>query len=271
MTVKEVTDRIIKACAVKLPFPQTCDILHAGNYNMEVKKIGVCFMADMEVIRKAKEEGINLIITHEPTYYSSLDDYKWLEGNPVYEEKKKFMEEAGISIWRFHDYMHCYRPDLIYEGWKKEMGWEGYLVKNDVSGMDHHFCIPEITLDKLVGFFKEKLSMDSIRVIGNPSMVCKDIGVLVGGGSLGLGDENMPAKMISRDDVDTLVCGEILEWTTLAFVRDAVMQGREKAVIVLGHNRTEEAGMKHLPVWLKQVLPEYSIDFIPSGDPVEYR
>lgn len=271
MTVKEIVDIIIEACHVELPFPNTCDVMHIGNWEQEVKKIGICFMADVEVIRKAKATGIDFIITHEPTFYSSLDDYAWLSGNPVYEEKKNMIEAAGISIWRFHDYMHCYRPDLIYEGWKKEMGWEDYLVKNDISGMEHHYRVPETTLEDLVLFFKQKLTMNSVRVIGRPEMNCKDIGVLVGGGSLGLGDESMPAKMISRDDIDTLICGEILEWTTLAFIRDAVMQGKNKAIIVLGHNRTEEAGMKHLPGWLKNVLPEYEIEFLASGDPVDYR
>ncbi|MGB8451031.1 MAG: Nif3-like dinuclear metal center hexameric protein [Anaerocolumna sp.] len=271
MTVKEIIDKIIEACHVEVPVPNTCDILHAGNEGQEIKKIGVCFMADVEVIKKARAAGIDLLITHEPTFYSSLDDYAWLEGNPVYEEKRKLIETAGISIWRFHDYMHRYKPDLIYEGWKKEMGWEDYLLKNDKSGMNHHFRIPGTSLEELIAFFKQKLNMNAIRVIGNPQMLCRDIGVLVGGGSLGLGDESMPSKMISRKDIDTLVCGEIIEWTTLAFIRDAVMQGKNKAVIVLGHNRTEEAGMKHLPDWLKKVLPGYDIEFIASGDPVEYR
>lgn len=267
MIVREIVEKIKEACKLKTPFTQTCDVMHFGDWDREVKKIGVCFMVDVEVIRKAKELGIDFIITHEPTFYSSWDDYVWLEGNSVFEEKKRLLEDAGISIWRFHDYMHFCQTDLIYEGWRKEMGWENYV---DMSSIEYHYRIPATTLAGLVEFFKEKLDMNSVRVIGNLEMTCRDIGVLVGGGSLGLGDENMPSKMISRDDIDTIVCGEIIEWTTLAFVRDAVMLGKNKAVIVLGHNRTEEAGMKYLPNWLKPILPEYDIEFIASGDPVDY-
>ena len=66
--------------AIPLPFPQTCDIYHIGNPEAEVQKIASVFMADVEVIRKAAAEGVNLIITHEPTWHNGLSLPLWTTG-----------------------------------------------------------------------------------------------------------------------------------------------------------------------------------------------
>ena len=67
-----------------------------------------------------------------------------------------------------------------------------------------------------------------------------------------------------------IVCGEILEWTLAAYVRDAAQLGLNKALIILGHNRSEEVGMQHLPSWLEPLLPGIPIGFAAAGEPFEY-
>jgi hypothetical protein len=67
-----------------------------------------------------------------------------------------------------------------------------------------------------------------------------------------------------------MVCGEILEWTLCAYVRDADQLGMNKAMIILGHNRTEEVGMKYLPEWLKILMPDIPVWFCEAGEPFSY-
>jgi putative NIF3 family GTP cyclohydrolase 1 type 2 len=267
MTVNEVMQKIFNAAAPGFHIEKTCDVLHIGDPEAEVDAIATCFMADMGVLYKAAQLGVNLIVTHEPTFYSSWEDTSWLEGNPVYELKKKFIEDNKISIWRFHDHMHAAKRDLIYAGWQKLLGWESYLLpgKNE-----HLYHIPETTVAGLCETFKKKLNMECIRVIGKSDMKCSNIGVLVGGGSLGLGDELMPAKTMTEDKLDVLVCGEIVEWTSCSFVRDAALLGLNKAMIILGHNRTEECGMQFLPEWIRPLVGDIPVCHISSGDPFGY-
>jgi hypothetical protein len=40
-----------------------------------------------------------------------------------------------------------------------------------------------------------------------------------------------------------------------------------KALIILGHANSEEAGMKYCGTWLKQFVTKVPIKFIPAGDP----
>ncbi len=68
-------------------------------------------------------------------------------------------------------------------------------------------------------------------------------------------------------EIDVLIAGEINEWETPEYVRDARAQGLAKALIVTGHEVSEEAGMAYLAEWLRDRIPDVPITHIPSGDP----
>lgn len=53
----------------------------------------------------------------------------------------------------------------------------------------------------------------------------------------------MPMKLMKDNQLDLAICGDITEWTLSAYVRDAAALGMNKAMLVLGHERSEEAGM----------------------------
>ena len=90
MTVQNIIDGIIdKTGMCPLPMERTCDRLMTGEADMEVKKIVTTFMATVDVIREAIRLGANFIITHEPTWFTGMDQTDWLEGDPVYQEKRK--------------------------------------------------------------------------------------------------------------------------------------------------------------------------------------
>lgn len=273
MTVKEVIDGIIKKTGVEpLPKDKTCDHLMTGNYDMEVNKIATTFMATVDVIKKAIETGVNLIITHEPTWFTGKDGTEWLEQDPVYLEKRKLIEEHNIAIWRFHDHMHMGEEDGIYRGFNQEFGWDKYKIQNEARFNHFGVCyqIPKITLKELCTFFKEKLDMEVIQIVGNPDMKVERVGVLVGGGSLGLGVEEFPMILMHENALDLLICGDITEWTISAYVRDAAAMGMNKGMLVLGHERSEEMGMKHLGEWMKDITGNIEIEFLDAGEPFLY-
>jgi putative NIF3 family GTP cyclohydrolase 1 type 2 len=265
MNVKDVVEAIIRACKTP-PLEKTCDLLIAGDWNNEVTGIVTTFMATVEVIQDAISKGANLIITHEPTYFTGLDQTKWLAGDEVYSLKQKLIHDNKINIWRFHDHMHMTRPDKIYIGLNKELGWDRYSL----SEKPHCFIIPATTVEELSAFLKEKLNVKVAQIIGKKDARIERVGFLVGGGSLGLGFEQMPMELMRNENLDVMVCGEILEWTLCAYVRDASQLGLNKAMIVLGHNRTEEVGMKYLPEWLATLTPGIPVWFVEAGEPFSY-
>lgn len=273
MIVKEFVDEIIKKTGVeRLPEEKTCDHLMTGNWNMEITGVVTTFMATVDVIKKAIDLGANLIITHEPTWFSGADNTDWLEKDPVYLEKKRLIEEHKIAIWRFHDHMHMEADDGIYRGFDKELGWEKYRVKeeSELNWFGAIYDLPVTSLEELARFFQKKMDMQVVQLVGNPSMQVKRVSVLVGGGSLGLGEENLPMRQMRDQNVDVAICGDITEWTLSAYVRDASQLGMNKGMLVLGHERSEEWGMKHLPEWLESIAGKIPVSFVDAKEPFIY-
>ncbi|WP_276357232.1 Nif3-like dinuclear metal center hexameric protein [Cohnella caldifontis] len=267
MNVQEVIDAILRDACGGPKLEKTCDVLASGTPDMQVTGIVTTFMATVDVIKEAAAIGANLIITHEPTYFTGADELEWLRQDPVYFAKKKLIEDHGIAIWRFHDHMHMAHTDRIYDGLLKEIGWEDKLIEQRPPWA---YEIEKTTLGELAEFFKSKLSMNAIRVVGRPDMPCSRVGILVGGGSLGLGREQMPAEVMRDKDLDVMVCGEITEWTLCAYVNDAAMLGMNKAMIVVGHERTEEWGMKHMADWLRPLVGVIPVAFVDAKEPFAY-
>jgi putative NIF3 family GTP cyclohydrolase 1 type 2 len=265
--VKDVVETVLNLNGGR-KFERTCDQLIEGHWESRVTGVAVTFMATVDVIRRAMAVGCNFIITHEPTYFTGMDNTEWLTSDPVYRQKKALIDDNKISIWRYHDHMHGGTTDLIYAGLLETLGWKKYL--NTKTPQPHCYLIPETTLPALVEFFKKTLKMDVIQIVGNPEIKCRRVGILVGGGSLGLGKEEMPAKLMHDEQLDVIVCGEITEWTLSSYVHDAAALGFNKALIIVGHERSEGPGMKGLASRLQPLLKETPVRFIDAGEPFRY-
>src|SRR5882757_4785857 len=74
-------------------FAQAGGALTAGEVVERIKgRVGIPWMmATVEVIQRAVAAGRNMIVTHEPTFWSHLDTTKELEGDPAYEFKRRFI------------------------------------------------------------------------------------------------------------------------------------------------------------------------------------
>ena len=267
MNVKEVTDLVLSLNGGKRIEP-TCDQLIEGDWNSQVTGVATTFMATVDVIRQAIKECCNFIITHEPTYFTGPDRLDWLKDDEVYQAKKEFINKNKVSIWRFHDHMHMGPGDLIYDGLLEHMGWTAYLNKN--IPQPHCYTIPPTDVAGLVKFLKKNLGMNTIQIVGRKKTKCSRVGILVGGGSLGLGHEEMPAKLMRDENLDAIICGEITEWTLAAYVRDAAQLGFNKALIIVGHERSEGPGMEGLVNRIRPLLKDIPVKYIEAGEPFSY-
>lgn len=112
---------------------------------------------------------------------------------------------------------------------------------------------------------KAKLGVQTARIMGDPKFICRRVAILVGAWG---GRPHILA--LRRDDVDTLVCGEVAEWETTEYVRDAIQMGRPKALVVVGHANSEEPGMEYLVEWLQKRLPNIPVHHLATGNPFWY-
>ena len=252
--VKEIQDH------VGVPWQkETVDTFKAGNPDTPVTGIAVTMMATMDVLERAAANHENFVITHEPTFYNHLDVPEGMaETDPVWAEKRAFIEKHNMVVWRFHDHWHMRKPDGILEGMVHELGWEKYQRKDFPYG----FTLPETTVQKLAAETGTKLGSSVLRVVGNPDMNVTKIALSPG--SAGFERET---HALERDDVEVLLVGETREWETVEYAADAVTEGKRKALIVIGHIPSEQAGMEECATWLKTFVTGVKIEFVPSKQP----
>lgn len=240
---------------------ETVDTFKAGNPDAEVKGIAVTMMATLDVLERAAAAGQNLIITHEPTFYNHLDrpdDLEQKENDPVLAAKRAFIQEHGLVIWRFHDHWHRRKPDGIEAGMAHALGWENFQD----SGNQYLFAIPETDLEHLASDLKSRLKIRVMRVVGDPKLKVRKVALVPG--ASGFGKET---RALEISDVQVLVTGEPREWETVEYVADAVTEGKPKALIILGHIPSEQAGMEECARWLKTFVSEVPVEFVAAREP----
>ena len=72
---------------------------------------------------------------------------------------------------------------------------------------------------------------------------------------------------LEMDNVEVLLVGETREWETVEYAADAVTEGRRKALIVIGHVPSEQAGMEECARWLKTFVKDVPVEFVPAKQP----
>ena len=255
-TAGELLDRVKKNTGVPWR-EQTVDTIKQGSRDTPVTGVATTFAATFDVLQRAAASGKNLVITHEPTFYSHLDETRELQNDPVYQAKRDFIEKHHMVVFRFHDHWHARNPDGIFEGMTKALGWEKYR-----SPEKRLFVMPEMTLDQLAGDIERRLQIRTMRVIGDPKLKVTKVALVPGAAGA-----QTQIQALERDDVEVLVVGEAREWETVEYARDAMTEGKRKALILMGHVVSEEAGMGECARWLKGFITEVPVEFIPAREP----
>jgi putative NIF3 family GTP cyclohydrolase 1 type 2 len=241
------------------PVPDTVDTIKAGDPATPVTGIAATFLDTMEVLRKANRLGLNLVITHEPTFYNHRDNTTFFKDDPVYKEKLAFIEQHHMVVFRLHDEIHATPPDDFRVALTEAMGWQKYVAPSDPQ----HATIPPITLGALAKQLREKLQAKTLRVVGDPNLIITHVAMEPGAAGL-----ETQVTALRPDTVELLIAGEAAEWETVEYVRDASAQGRHKGLILLGHEISEEPGMEKCAEDLRAVFPGVTIEHIVAGNPL---
>jgi len=99
-----------------------------------------------------------------------------------------------------------------------------------------------------------------IRVVGDAQTTVRRVGLLPGSSPLS-------ATMKTLPECDVVIAGETREWESVEYAQDTVASGQKKGFIMLGRVLSEEPGMKLCADWLKTLVPEVPVRWMPAGDP----
>ena len=67
--------------------------------------------------------------------------------------------------------------------------------------------------------------------------------------------------------MEVLIIGETREWETVEYVSDAISEERHKALLILGHIPSEQAGMEKCAEWLGTFVSDLPIKFFSASEP----
>ena len=213
--------------------PGTVDCFKFGDETREVKTVVTCLTASVDVLKKAKELGADLIVTHEPTFYSHIDQK---DNSLITKLKSDLVEEVGIPLCRYHDHMHFDHYDMISEAFLAEMGWEGTF-----DGAFSFELKEAMTPLEMAKDIEEKLDLKHVRIVGKRDGKVTKVGLF-----LGHRGDDCWGYTRECEKYEVAIGGEWCEWANGEVIRDAAQFGYQISAIMLGHAGSERASMKHL-------------------------
>jgi putative NIF3 family GTP cyclohydrolase 1 type 2 len=258
ITAAEAIQRIERRYSPTLP-QNTVDTIKAGDASTSITGIVTTFLDTMDVLREANRIGANLVITHEPTFYNHLDDTTFFANDPVYREKLEYVQQHHMVVFRLHDGIHSASPDPVATALIEELGWKSYMTSTN----PFLATIPQTSLLKLARDLEAKLNARTMRVVGDLDLKVTHVALIPGAAGL-----QKQVLALRRDDVEVLLAGESAEWEAIEYVRDAVAQGRHKALVLLGHEVSEEAGMKQCAEDIRPLFPGIKVMHVSARQPL---
>ncbi|RAU92597.1 Nif3-like dinuclear metal center hexameric protein [Paenibacillus sp. YN15] len=248
-TVQEIIDKLLQPVQLR---DRTTDRLIVGDPGKRVSRIAVAFSPAYATLEQAAAWNADLLIVHEPVFYSHYDETDWLAGDRVFENKLRLIQTSDLAIYRFHDYLHDYRPDGILAGLLQALDWQQYADPKH----PHVIRIPPVPAERLAAELKQKLGLARIQYYGRPDQqiatVCLSPGMEGGKRQIG---------KLREHQADLLLVGETHSWETDEYIQDAAAMGMAKSMMLLGHRTSEEAGMRRGADWLAPLFPSLSVRF----------
>jgi putative NIF3 family GTP cyclohydrolase 1 type 2 len=256
MTAKDVLELIKKNLGSPWNESTYRDVFHAGDPNVDVKGIATTFMATLDLLQRAHAAGMNLVVTHETTFWNDRDDTKDLTNDAVYRFKVDFCARNQMAVLRLHDHAHSHRPDFIMTGLLRTLGWSAVAA----SQGPRVYRFPSTTLGELAAEIQRRTGSKALRVVGDPKAK-----VSTGTAGMGYSSGRFSAE------VDVVINGENPEagnpYDPTEYALDAAFFGKNKGQIILGHAISEEPGMEDVAEWLRTLIKDVPVKFIRSGEP----
>ncbi|NOZ28342.1 MAG: hypothetical protein GXP39_09870 [Chloroflexi bacterium] len=227
-----------------------------GSPDAEVTGILIAWMATEEVIRKAHEQGCNLLIVHEdllfPPGYTRAAPERYLSG-VVNTRRLQLLARWEMTVFRAHGTLDrlCILDDFI-----AALGLPPPVVSEEYWRVCE---IPPTTVGELADRIKEQLALPSLRVVGELEQVVQRVGLPWGG--LGLSLNASFLEGLLRYGVDALIAGETDEYAMWA-MRDAGIP-----LIETSHAVSEEPGLRHVARLLAAHFPQVPVHFQEMGRP----
>lgn len=265
ITAAELQKFLVSLAQLK---PKTVDRFIIGNPETAIKKIGTCWMSDWKTCKKAVESGVNVLITHEPTFYAHWDldakegDYfasteytKQLYLKQI-DKKKKWIDENGLVIIRNHDTLDALPEKGIPFAFGQFLGFNN----SDIIASRTYYNVYKFKKQtassfarSLAGKLKE-LGQPGVAFYGDQAREVANAGIGTGWICDPLDYADLkPDVFVAIDDV------------IRTHVQTVYAEDTGHPLIVINHGVSEEMGMRSLNQIIKQKFPDIEVIHFNQG------
>jgi len=252
----------------------TVDRIIIGNPETAVRKIGTCWMSTWDACKKAVDSGVNVLITHEPTFYTHRDLGEvpgFLEKKPEYtrtqyllqiEKKKKWINDNGLVIIRHHDTLDALPEKGIPFAFGQFLGFKD----SDIIAARTYYNVYKFNKQpaslfarSLAGKLRE-LGQPGIAFYGDQSREVSSVGIGTGWICDPMDYADLkPDVFIAIDDV------------VKTHIQTVYAEDTGHPLIVINHGVSEEMGMRSLNQIIKNKYPDIEVFHFSQGCTYDWR
>lgn len=229
----------------------SCDGFKYGDSDAVVRGIAVGWQSTLAALKEAHSRGCNLFVTHEPTFYSHMDDDPALLASEPAMAKKAFLDETGMVVYRCHDVWDVIQQEGIIDR------WVAYLDLGPVVAGDRFHRVievPTVTAWELANQVARRVrafNEQAVAFIGERGTMVHRLGV-------GTGAITNVRTMVELGADAVLVADDgVLLWREGAWLTDLGVPA-----MVVNHTTAEIHGLLALVEHLRKVFADVPVHFV---------
>jgi len=236
----------------------TVDRVIIGDPEKKADRCLVTWMPGLAAVRQAITRRVELIVCHEPTFYSHQTDRFDIhpETTRIVFEKRDFINAHGLTILRLHDTWDRWPEIGIPWAWGKFLELTGPPAAISADRYHHRYDIKPVALDEFARRVARKcatIGEPIVQVTGDGRQLVSKIGVGTGCGC------NLDAYCQIGCDC-SIVCDDgSCYWAGIQMAKD-----RGHPVIRVNHGTSEEPGMVTLTKYINDNL-DLGAEHLPHG------
>lgn len=222
-----------------------------------IRGIAVSWMPTLNNLKKAKELGCNLYITHEPLYAKKIDKRRLIFESDPFHKTFNWLRENDLIVYRCHDVWDDFPEIGIHGAWAKYLGFNSKPI-NSQKFYEIHQMEPTKVSDLALKLLEKlkNLHQESIQIVGNPDLIVSKIAFGTGAITNYRIMNNLGADVLLLTDDGTRLW-ESAQWVNGLFDK--------KCLLIVNHATAEEPGMITLANYLQKQFPNIPVYHIPVG------
>ena len=242
----------------------TVDRVVAGEPATTVRGIAVVWMPTWEALREALANDCNIVVAHEPTFFSNHDldaiensGSEALEAmGPVRDAKRRWIEENRMVVIRCHDVLDL-MPGGVVDSLAAALG---FTEAEYVANTPYYRVVriePPVRASELGGRLAAAfgtLGQPRVAFYGDPDRFVRSLG-------LGTGYASEPWRFVALGaEMCVTIDDRIKTWIETEWSDDSGYP-----MVVLHHGTSEEWGVRTLWAMISKQFPDVAVRLLPQG------